>query len=79
MLPVFTTRSDVGPACEGPSEEVIAEAKAKRGEEEINSDQFQDPDNKDGLFAGTVYEADHEEVDRVYECYGSAEESEERG
>ncbi|KAH6907027.1 pre-mRNA splicing factor prp1 [Coprinopsis sp. MPI-PUGE-AT-0042] len=68
----FTTRSDIGPAREGPSEEVIAEAKAKRGEEEVDPDQFQDPDNEYGLFAGTVYEADDEEADRIYESVDDA-------
>lgn len=63
----FTTRSDIGPAREGPSEETIAEARAKRGEEEYDPDQFQDPDNEVGLFSGQVYEADDEEADRIYE------------
>ncbi|RDB24257.1 Pre-mRNA-processing factor 6 [Hypsizygus marmoreus] len=64
----FTTRSDIGPAREGPSAEVIAEAQAKRGEEaEIDPDQFQDPDNEYGLFAGTTYEQDDEEADKIYE------------
>ncbi|KAI0927016.1 hypothetical protein AcW1_007622 [Taiwanofungus camphoratus] len=64
----FTTRSDIGPAREGPSAEVIAEAQARRGEEpEIDPEQFQDPDNEYGLFAGTTYEADDEEADQIYE------------
>ncbi|TRM66208.1 PRP1 splicing factor, N-terminal-domain-containing protein [Schizophyllum amplum] len=64
----FTTRSDIGPAREGPSAEVIAEAQARRGEEqEVDPEQFQDPDNEFGLFAGTTYEADDEEADRIYE------------
>ncbi|OCH87953.1 hypothetical protein OBBRIDRAFT_758962 [Obba rivulosa] len=64
----FTTRSDIGPAREGPSAEVIAEAQARRGEEtDIDPEQFQDPDNEYGLFAGTTYEADDEEADRIYE------------
>jgi pre-mRNA-processing factor 6 len=64
----FTTRSDIGPAREGPSEETIAEAKAKRGEEaEVDPEQYQDPDNEVGLFAGTVYEQDDEEADRIYD------------
>ncbi|KAF9457237.1 PRP1 splicing factor, N-terminal-domain-containing protein [Collybia nuda] len=64
----FTTRSDIGPAREGPSAEVIAEAQAKRGEEaEIDPEQFQDPDNEYGLFAGTTYEQDDEEADKIYE------------
>ncbi|KII86740.1 hypothetical protein PLICRDRAFT_93409 [Plicaturopsis crispa FD-325 SS-3] len=64
----FTTRSDIGPAREGPSAEVVAEAQAKRGEEaEVDPEQFQDPDNEYGLFAGTTYEQDDEEADRIYE------------
>ncbi|KAF8583123.1 hypothetical protein K439DRAFT_1653578 [Ramaria rubella] len=64
----FTTRSDIGPAREGPSAEVIAEAQARRGEEpELDPEAFQDPDNETGLFAGTVYEADDEEADQIYE------------
>lgn len=107
----FTTRSDIGPAREGPSAEVIAyvllplsssfaiyslitatfffsyeillylsplflirnshsasEAQARRGEEaEVDPDQFQDPDNEYGLFAGTTYEADDEEADKIYD------------
>ncbi|SRR5258707_3439897 len=81
----FTTRSDIGPAREGPSAEVVAyvtsysitlpilthvrsEAQARRGEEpDVDPDQFQDPDNEYGLFAGTTYEADDEEADKIYE------------
>lgn len=44
------------------------EAQAKRGEEaEVDPDQFQDPDNEYGLFAGTTYEQDDEEADKIYE------------
>jgi pre-mRNA-processing factor 6 len=40
----------------------------RRGEEpEVDPDQFQDPDNEYGLFAGTTYEADDEEADKIYE------------
>ncbi|KIY64980.1 hypothetical protein CYLTODRAFT_492693 [Cylindrobasidium torrendii FP15055 ss-10] len=64
----FTTRSDIGPAREGPSAEAIAEAQAKRGEEaEVDPEQFQDPDNEFGLFAGTTYEQDDEEADKIYD------------
>ena len=46
----------------------IREAQAKRGEEQdVDPDQFQDPDNEYGLFAGTTYEADDEEADKIYE------------
>lgn len=64
----FTTRSDIGPARAGPSAEVVAEAQARRGEEEIpDPDAFQDPDDERNLFAGTVYEADDEEADKVWD------------
>ena len=75
----FTTRSDIGPAREGPSAEAIAEAQAKRGEEaEVDPEQFQDPDNEFGLFAGTTYEADDEEADRIYEAVDNAMDSRRR-
>ncbi|KZT55498.1 putative pre-mRNA splicing factor prp1 [Calocera cornea HHB12733] len=64
----FTTRSDIGPAREGPTPAEIAEAQAKRGEEpDMDSEQFQDPDNEIGLFAGGTYEADDEEADKIYD------------
>ena len=33
----------------------------------MDPEQFQDPDNEYGLFAGTTYEADDEEADNIYE------------
>ena len=40
----------------------------RRGEEpEVDPDQFQDPNNEYGLFAGTTYEADDEKADKIYE------------
>ncbi|RSH81568.1 hypothetical protein EHS25_006190 [Saitozyma podzolica] len=63
----FTTRSDIGPAREGPSAETVADAQAKRGEEVIDPERFQDPDDERNLFAGTVYEADDEEADRIWD------------
>ncbi|WVQ77204.1 hypothetical protein IAR50_006887 [Cryptococcus sp. DSM 104548] len=64
----FTTRSDIGPARAGPSAEVVSEAQARRGEEDIpDPDAMQDPDDERNLFAGTVYEADDEEADRVWD------------
>ena len=33
----------------------------------MDPEQFQDPDNEYGLFAGTTYEADDEEADKIYE------------
>ncbi|KAF9546672.1 hypothetical protein CPC08DRAFT_648976 [Agrocybe pediades] len=75
----FTTRSDIGPAREGPSAEVIAEAQARRGEEvEPDPEQFQDPDNEYGLFAGTTYEQDDEEADKIYESVDEAMDSRRR-
>lgn len=74
----FTTRSDLGPAREGPSEEQIKAAVAKRsaqlglteGKETDGNDEdesrFQDPDNEVGLFAGGIYEKDDEEADRIW-------------
>ncbi|KAK6951130.1 hypothetical protein Daesc_007660 [Daldinia eschscholtzii] len=75
----FTTRSDLGPAREGPSEDQIKEALAKRAaqlgfgdaagkkdEEDDNDDRYQDPDNEVGLFAGGVYDKDDDEADRIY-------------
>ena len=54
----FTTRSDIGPAREGPSAETVAAARARRGEEEEDDDdeRFQDPEEEGGLFATAVYE-----------------------
>ena len=49
----FTTRSDIGPAREA-EEAAPAEKDGGRGEElEADPDQFQDPDNETGLFAGS--------------------------
>ena len=57
----FTTRSDLGPAREGPSEDQIKAAVAKRSaqlglteaKDDDNEDdgRYQDPDNEVGLFA----------------------------
>ncbi|KDN51340.1 hypothetical protein K437DRAFT_221659 [Tilletiaria anomala UBC 951] len=69
----FTTRSDIGPAREGPSAETIAAAKAKRGDipDEgdggVDDEQFQDPESETGLFAGSVYEKDDEEADAIWD------------
>lgn len=75
----FTTRSDLGPARDGPSEEQISSAikkrseqlgltEAKEGGEGENEDdgRYQDPDNEVGLFAGGIYEKDDEEADRIW-------------
>lgn len=53
-----------------------SEAQARRGgETEIDPDQFQDPDNEYGLFAGTTCEADDEEADKIYEKVDGAMDS----
>lgn len=74
----FTTRSDLGPARDGPSEEQISSAIKKRSEQlgltEAKDDggdnddeaRYQDPDNEVGLFAGGIYEKDDEEADRIW-------------
>ncbi|KIJ13039.1 hypothetical protein PAXINDRAFT_181390 [Paxillus involutus ATCC 200175] len=75
----FTTRSDIGPAREGPSAEAVAEAQARRGEEpEVDPEQFQDPDNEYGLFAGTTYEQDDEEADKIYDAVDQSMDSRRR-
>ena len=33
----------------------------------MDPEQLQDPDNEYGLFAGTTYETDEEEADKIYE------------
>ncbi|KAK0615841.1 pre-mRNA splicing factor prp1-like protein [Bombardia bombarda] len=73
----FTTRSDLGPAREGPSEDQIKAAVAKRSaqlglteskdDDNTNDDgRYQDPDNEVGLFSGGIYEKDDEEADRIW-------------
>ncbi|KAH8930393.1 hypothetical protein BT69DRAFT_1235003 [Atractiella rhizophila] len=66
----FTTRSDIGPAREGPSLEAVAaaaQAKKEEGGEEGEDGQYQDPENESGLFAGAVYDQEDEEADKIYE------------
>lgn len=77
----FTTRSDLGPARDGPSEEQISSAIKKRSEQlglteakdggggggdDEDEARYQDPDNEVGLFAGGIYEKDDEEADRIW-------------
>ncbi|KAF4996573.1 hypothetical protein FGRMN_4414 [Fusarium graminum] len=75
----FTTRSDLGPARDGPSEDQMKEALAKRAaqlglapdadakkETEGEEERYQDPDNEVGLFAGGVYTKDDEEADKIW-------------
>lgn len=45
----------------------FSDAQAKRGEEVPDPDALQDPDDERNLFAGTVYEADDEEADRIWD------------
>ncbi|GAA6064103.1 hypothetical protein JCM10212_003666 [Sporobolomyces blumeae] len=63
----FTTRSDIGPAREQVQDGEGDSAADQKKEEEYDPDRFQDPENETGLFAGTVYEADDEEADRIYD------------
>lgn len=44
-------------------EEAVSDLQSK----EIEPDQFQDPENETGLFAGTVYDKDDEEADKIYD------------
>ncbi|CAI4215097.1 unnamed protein product [Parascedosporium putredinis] len=78
----FTTRSDLGPARDGPSDDQIKEIVAKRaaalgigpdgkkrGDDEggNDSERYQDPDNEVGLFAGGIYDKDDEEADQIWQ------------
>lgn len=79
----FTTRSDLGPAREGPTEDQIKEALAKRAaqlgsaaptaygvekkDDDDDDERFQDPENEVGLFAGGTYDRDDDEADRIYQ------------
>ncbi|KAJ9103855.1 hypothetical protein QFC21_002317 [Naganishia friedmannii] len=71
----FTTRSDIGPAREGPSAETVAEAREKRGDAPEEEEAFKDPDDESNLFAGTVYEADDAEADAIWESVDARMES----
>ncbi|GAA5886846.1 hypothetical protein JCM6882_005909 [Rhodosporidiobolus microsporus] len=64
----FTTRSDIGPAREQVDGEGAEAGGEERKEEEYDPDRYQDPENETGLFAGTVYEQDDEEADRIYDA-----------
>ncbi|KAK0387414.1 hypothetical protein NLU13_5726 [Sarocladium strictum] len=78
----FTTRSDLGPAKEGPSEDQMKEMLAKRAaqlgldgkdkdkakeDDGADDERYQDPDNEVGLFAGGVYDKEDEEADKIWE------------
>lgn len=78
----FTTRSDIGPAREGPSADTVAAAKAARGEtdeggDDATAEQFRDPEDETALFAGTPYDQEDEDADRIYESVDA--EMEKRG
>ncbi|KAK9448472.1 PRP1 splicing factor, N-terminal-domain-containing protein [Limtongia smithiae] len=69
----FTTRSDIGPAREGPSDDAIQEALAKRAEQIANEnagnddeDRFADAENDAGIFAKGAYDEEDEEADKIY-------------
>ncbi|KAJ7119618.1 PRP1 splicing factor, N-terminal-domain-containing protein [Mycena epipterygia] len=58
----FTTRSDIGPAREWPSQETIA------AQDRIyDSEVFQDPETEAKLFSVIKYEADDDAADEVFE------------
>ncbi|EPY53856.1 U4/U6 X U5 tri-snRNP complex subunit Prp1 [Schizosaccharomyces cryophilus OY26] len=68
----FTTRSDLGPAQELPSQDAVKAAidKRKSGEEPEEDDidpRYQDPENEVALFATAPYGAEDEEADRIYQ------------
>ncbi|GAA5866955.1 hypothetical protein JCM8547_003930 [Rhodosporidiobolus lusitaniae] len=64
----FTTRSDIGPARTQVEEGAEGEGGEQRKEEEYDPERYQDPENETGLFAGTVYEQDDEEADKIYDA-----------
>lgn len=74
----FTTRADIGPArlpsapstsATKPSEDAASAGDDASDEErEEEEGRFQDPENETNLFAGTVYEKDDEEADRIWEA-----------
>lgn len=72
----FTTRSDIGPAAEGPDEETLqaaiaaqtaARQNAENGDDQDEDGRFQDPENETGLFANGPYDRDDEEADRAFD------------
>jgi pre-mRNA-processing factor 6 len=77
----FVTRSDLGPTKEGPSDEQIKEALARRAAQlgaatptaygvtekaDDDDERFGDLDNDVGLFAGGLYGPEDEEADQIY-------------
>ncbi|SAM63062.1 probable pre-mRNA splicing factor prp1 [Ustilago bromivora] len=70
----FTTRADIGPArlptsaSSKPSDDAAgSDAGSDEGNGEEESGRFNDPENETNLFAGTIYEKDDEEADRIWE------------
>lgn len=71
----FTTRSDLGPAKAGPTDEDIQAALAKRAaqlkgdtnNDQDNADPNRDPENDTGLFAHGNYDQEDDEADRLYQ------------
>lgn len=63
----FTTRSDIGPAREVSSTEAGVGKEDGEGDGD-DGDQFKNPEEEGGLFAGMVYDRDDEEADAAYEA-----------
>ncbi|OLL24837.1 Pre-mRNA-splicing factor prp1 [Neolecta irregularis DAH-3] len=68
----FTTRSDIGPAREGPSEDLIKAALARRLEGGADNDdddeRFRDPENDVGLFGSAPYDEEDDEADKIFDA-----------
>lgn len=65
----FTTRSDIGPAREGPSED--GGKLPADGQQGGDDEQFKDAENDFGLFAKGSYDDEDREADRVYDMIDS--------
>ncbi|KAJ1029241.1 hypothetical protein NDA18_002566 [Ustilago nuda] len=65
----FTTRADIGPARlpASTSSKPSDDAGSDEGNGEEESGRFDDPENETNLFAGTIYEKDDEEADRIWQ------------
>jgi pre-mRNA-processing factor 6 len=75
----FTTRSDLGPSREGPSDEQMKAAVAKRtaqlglsganGDDKGDDDaKYNDPENESSLFQGGIYTKDDAEADAIWDA-----------
>lgn len=78
----FTTRSDLGPAREGPSEEQMKEMLAKRAaaigqpapsaygvtekKDDDEDDRYQDPEDDTGLFSSGAWDRDDDEAEAIW-------------